>query len=56
MLSMQMMEASIELSDVNAVALQNGKLNGNVEEARKKAKEALDDYKTFLREVTSEVI
>lgn len=55
-LSMQMMEASIELADVNAVALQNGKLNGNVEEARKKAKEALDEYRAFLADVTSEVI
>lgn len=55
-LSMQMMEASIELADVNAVALQNGKLNGNVEEARKKAKEALGEYRAFLADVTSEVI
>ena len=55
-LSMQMMEASIELSDVNAVALQNGKLNGNVEQARKKAKDALDEYRAFLADVTSEVI
>ena len=55
-LSMQMMEASIELADVNAVALQNGKLNGNVEEARKKAKDALTEYRAFLADVTSEVI
>ena len=55
-LSMRMMEASIELADVNAVALQNGKLNGNVEEARKKAKDALDEYRAFLADVTSEVI
>lgn len=55
-LSMRMMEASIELADVNAVALQNGKLNGDVEEARKKAKDALDEYRAFLADVTSEVI
>lgn len=55
-LSMQMMEASIELADVNAVALQNGHLNGNVEAARKKAKDALDEYRAFLADVTSEVI
>ena len=54
--SMQMMEASIELADVNAVALQNGTLNGNVEEARKKAKDALTEYRAFLADVTSEVI
>jgi hypothetical protein len=55
-LSMQMMEASIELADVNAVALQNGKLNGNVEAARNKAKNALEEYRAFLADVTSEVI
>lgn len=55
-LSMQMMEASIELADVNAVALQHGKLNGNVEDARKKAMDALDEYRAFLADVTSEVI
>lgn len=55
-LSMQMMEASIELADVNAVALQHGKLNGNVEDARKKARDALDEYRAFLADVTSEVI
>lgn len=55
-LSMKMMEASIELADVNAVALQHGKLNGNVEEARKKAKDALEEYRAFLADVTSEVI
>jgi len=55
-LSMQMMEASIELADVNAVALQNGKLNGNVEAARNKAKNALEEYRSFLADVTSEVI
>ena len=55
-LSMQMKEASIELADVNAVALQHGKLNGNVEDARKKARDALDEYRAFLADVTSEVI
>lgn len=55
-LSMKMMEASIELADVNAVALQHGKLNGNVEEARKKARDALEEYRAFLADVTSEVI
>ena len=55
-LSMRMMEASIELADINAIALQNGRLNGNVEEARQKAKDALGEYRAFLADVTSEVI
>ena len=55
-LTMKMIEASIELADVNAVALQNGKLNGNVEAARKKAKDALEEYRAFQADVMSEVI
>lgn len=56
LLTMEMIDASIELGDVNAVSLQQGKLNGNVEEARKKAKEARSKYQKFLADVASEVI
>ena len=56
LLTMEMIDASIELGDVNAVSLQQGKLNGNVEEARKKAKEARIKYQKFLADVASEVI
>ena len=43
-LSMKMMESCIELADINAIAIQHGKLNGNVEEARGKAKEVSEIY------------
>lgn len=56
LLTMEMIDASIELGDVNAVSLQQGKLNGNVEEARRKAKEARNKYQKFLADVASEVI
>ena len=56
LLTMEMIDASIELGDVNAASLQQGKLNGNVEEARRKAKEARNKYQKFLADVASEVI
>ena len=52
-LSMQMMDASIQLSIVSANALTGGKNNGNVERAKKAAEEAQAAYKSFLQEVTS---
>lgn len=53
-LSMEMMSASVELGRINAIALQNGTLNGNVEAAKKKAEEAQANYRRFLADVTSE--
>lgn len=55
-LSMELMSASVELADVSAIALQNGKLNGNVEAAREKARRAQESYRQFLADVTSEVL
>lgn len=49
-LSMDMMFTTSEMCDVLCNALQGGKTNGNVEEARDKAKEARDAYETFLRD------
>ena len=54
LLSMKMMDATMQLSIVSANALTNGQNNGNVEEAREAAKKAREDYETFLREVTSQ--
>lgn len=56
LLQMEMIEASIELGDINAISLQQGKLNGNVEEARKKAKDAREKYHSFLADIASEVV
>lgn len=49
-LSMNMMEATSELSDVIAIAVSGGKVNGNVEAAREKAKIAREAYRDFVHQ------
>lgn len=49
-LSMDMMFATSEMCDVLCIALQGGKINGNVEEARKKGETAREAYRAFLRD------
>lgn len=49
-LSMDLMLATSEMTDVLCIALQGGQINGNVEEARRKGKAARDAYRSFLRE------
>jgi len=56
LLSMAMMDASIQLSIVSANALSGGHNNGNVEQARKAAEKARADYEQFLREVTAHAV
>ena len=48
-LSMDLMLATSEMTDVLCIALQGGTVNGNVEEARKKGKDAREAYRAFLR-------
>ena len=55
-LSMQMMDATLQLSIVSANALTNGHNNGNVEEARRAAQSAKDQYDAFLRRTTASAI
>jgi len=52
-LSMDMMYTTSEMCDVLCIALQGGKTNGNVEEARDKAKKAREAYTDFLRDQTA---
>ena len=47
---MDLMEATSELSDVIAIAVSGGKVNGNVESARERAKIARQNYHDFLRQ------
>ena len=54
LLSMKMMDATMQLSIVSANALTNGQNNGNVEQAREAAKKAREEYEQFLREVASQ--
>ena len=53
LLSMAMMDATIQLSIVSANALAGGHNNGNVAAAREAAEKARTEYETFLREVTA---
>lgn len=55
-LSMDMMMASIELGEINAIALQGGHLNGNVEAARSKADAAKKAYEKWLKDIGANVI
>lgn len=52
-LSMDLMHATLELADVTAFAVGGGKVNGNIEEARSKAKTANEAYEAFLRDETA---
>lgn len=52
-LSMQMMNATLQLSVVTANALTGGKNNGNVETARHAAEDASRAYTQFLMETTA---
>ena len=54
LLALKMQNASLELSIVCANALTGGHNNGNVEEAKKAAQKAREDYEQFLIEVMAE--
>lgn len=55
-LSMQMADATLQLSIVTANALTGGKNNGNVERARLAAEQAQKDYEEFLRSLAAHQI
>ncbi len=55
-LSMELQAATLELSFVTSLAVTGGKINGNVEAAQKKAKEAQENYRRFLREETAHAV
>lgn len=48
-LSMDLMLTTSEMTDVLCIALQGGQINGNVEEARRKGKDAREAYRAFLK-------
>lgn len=53
LLSMKMIDASMQLAKVSANALMDYKNNGNVEEAYQAANDATQEYQAFMREVTA---
>ncbi len=49
-LSMDMMLTMSEMCNVLCIAVQGGKINGNVEEAQRDARKAREAYLSFLRD------
>lgn len=56
LLSLRMMDATLQLSVVTANAVTGGHNNGNVERAREAASKVADEYEDFLRETTAHEI
>jgi len=52
-LSMKMLDATLQLSIVEANALTGGHNNGNVERARQSAEAAQAEYNAFLQEIAA---
>ena len=50
---MDLMIATSEMCDVLCIALQGGKVNGNVEAARRKGTEARAAYRDFLADTAA---
>ncbi|MBO7320106.1 MAG: hypothetical protein J6V06_08840 [Clostridia bacterium] len=55
-LSMELQSAICDLAFVTSLAVTGGHTNGNVEEAQKKAKEAQEAYRKFLREEAAHAV
>lgn len=53
LLSLRMIDATLQLSVVTSNALTGGHNNGNVERAREAAQKAASDYEEFMRGVTA---
>jgi hypothetical protein len=53
---MKMMSASIELGEATAIAVAGGKINGEMDNARKSAKRAREEYDAFLERVAAREI
>lgn len=53
LLSLRMMDATLQLSVVTSNALTGGHNNGNVERAREAAQKVAGDYEDFLRKITA---
>ena len=56
LLSLQMIDATLQLAVVTANALTDGHNNGNVEAARKAAEDAQARYKKFMQEQTAAAV
>ena len=52
-LAMNMMAASLELGLATALAVEQGKVNGELSSARTKVRLAQEEYRTFIQEIAS---
>jgi len=52
-LAMKLADANLDLSLATALAVEQGKLNGEMKAARAKAKNAQDEYNCFMLEIAS---
>lgn len=52
-LSMRMMDASLELGLATALAVEKGTHNGELREAREKARAAQEEYESFIMEIAA---
>jgi len=52
-LAMRMMDASLELGLATAIAVEQGRLNGEMKAARAKARAAQDEYDRFIQEIAA---
>lgn len=53
LLSLRMMDATLQLSVVTSNALTGGHNNGNVEQAREAAANVAEEYQEFMRSITA---
>ena len=54
-LAIELLAATVDLGVATATAIKDNKVNGNMEEAMKGAKEAQTAYQKFLRETTQQL-
>lgn len=52
-LGMKMMDASLELAVATALAVECGKMNGEMHSAKDSAAQAREEYKTFIQKLAS---
>ncbi|MDO4553353.1 MAG: hypothetical protein Q4C22_07445 [Bacillota bacterium] len=55
-LSMQMMDASIELCFATALAVESHQVNGKMKTAKEKAEQAQTEYNAYIRKLAAEKI
>ena len=56
LLSLRMMDATLQLSVVTSNALTGGRNNGNVKNAREAAQKVAEDYEYFMKNITAHEI